>query len=366
MFTRFFHAWERRLASVSQDRLVRPFEWGVDWTFDGATDALEHAALPRASHPASAEDLHVEQWIDRIMRDTSAFFHAPPTSDYDFQEAPHAARLKGEAGTLRFPTALRTPHQENNTVVARWFPAAMEAPTGRRRGRGRAVVVLPQWNSDAEGHIGLSRLLARFGVSALRLSLPYHDARMPAELTRADYIVSSNIARTVQVCRQAVLDTRRAISWLASLGFERLGILGTSLGSCLAMLTSAHEPRIRAQALNHVSPWFADVVWRGLSTRHVRDGLDGHVDLDRLRQLWRPISPWSYLERIRSTETLLVYAAYDLTFPVDLSQTLIGEFRRLGLPHKATMLRCGHYTTGTAPFKFYDGYVLTRFLRRKL
>ena len=188
------------------------------------------------------------------------------------------------------------------------------------------MVVLPQWNSDAQGHVGLSRLLARFGVSALRLSLPYHDARMPPELTRADYIVSANVARTVQVCRQAVLDARRAVAWLALQGYERIGILGTSLGSCLALLTSAHEPRIRAQALNHVSPWFADVVWRGLSTRHVRESLDGNVTLDELRDLWRPINPWSYLDRIGSTRTLLVYARYDLTFPVDLSRVLVDEF----------------------------------------
>ena len=62
-------------------------------------------------------------------------------------------------------------------------------------------------------------------------------------------------------------------------GYEKFGVLGTSLGSCLALLTTAHEPLIRVQALNHVSPYFADVVWRGLSTEHVRKGLDGHIDL---------------------------------------------------------------------------------------
>ena len=352
MLASFFHAWERRLASISKDRVVRPFDWGTDW-------------ISSNGHSGDGGDL-LEQWVEEVMRDSQAFFTAPHTSEFDFTDAPADLKRAGEAGTLRFPSALVTPHPENNVVVARWYPSKDDAVPGPRTGRGRAVVVLPQWNSDAGGHIGLSRLLARFGVSALRLSLPYHDLRMPPELTRADYIVSSNIARTVQVCRQAVLDTRRAIQWLSDQGFERIGILGTSLGSCLSLLTSAHEPKIRAQALNHVSPWFADVVWRGLSTRHVREGLNGHIDLERLRSLWRPISPYCYLDRVRHTRTLLVYAKYDLTFPVDLSQQLVGEFARRGLEHQVTALPCGHYSSGSAPFKFIDGYVLTRFLRSNL
>lgn len=142
------------------------------------------------------------------------------------------------------------------------------------------------------------------GGGLLTLGVPYHDQRMPSELARADYIVGANIARTLQVCRQAVLDARRAIAWLAARGYARIGFLGTSLGSCLALLTTAHEPLIRAEALNHISPHFADVVWRGLSTLHVRAGLAGHIDLDRLRALWRPISPRWHLERVRDRQTL--------------------------------------------------------------
>ena len=164
------------------------------------------------------------------------------------------------------------------------------------------MLVLPQWNSDAEGHVGLCRLLNRFGMSALRLSMPYHDARMPPELTRADYIVSANIGRTAQVCRQAVLDARRAIAWLHAEGYTSIGILGTSLGSCLSMLTTAHEPLIKAAALNHISPYFADVVWDGLSTMHVRETLEGNVTLDELRRMWLPISPLPFLERVRGRQ----------------------------------------------------------------
>jgi pimeloyl-ACP methyl ester carboxylesterase len=349
MLTRLFHSWEHRLAAISTDRVVRPFEWGGDWLPPDSIDLPDSERL--------------EQWIDRAMCDTSVFFDAPPTSEYEFERSHSNAVAPGETGTLRFPSAFRTPHEENNMVVARWFPANGQDSSA---GRGRAVLVLPQWNADAGGHIALSRLFARFGISALRLTLPYHDQRMPPGLTRADYIVSSNVARTIQVCRQAVLDGRRAIAWLAAQGYERIGIVGTSLGSCLAMLTAAHEPLVRAQALNHISPWFADVVWRGLSTRHVREGLEGHISLDDLRRLWRPISPLSYLDRVGAIRTLLVYARYDLTFPVDLSRHLVEEFRRRGLRPEVVVLPCGHYSTGSVPFNLMDAWALTRFLRRSL
>ena len=259
MISRVFHDWERRLAPAAEHRLVRPFEWGLDWI-----DGLE---------PGPADEVErLAAWASRAVEESDAFFSLPPCDDY---------LLEGDR--LSFPSAVTTPHPENNVVRARYFPERSE------RGRRRAVVVLPQWNADAGGHVGLCQLLNRFGISALRLSLPYHDARMPPELRRADYIVSANVGRTAQVCRQAVLDARRAIAWLAAQGYTSIGILGTSLGSCLSMLTAAHEPLVRAAALNHISPYFADVIWEGLSTAHVREGLNGtdrarcapaHLDAD--------------------------------------------------------------------------------------
>jgi dienelactone hydrolase len=343
MLQAFFHAWERQLASVTKDRVVRPFDWGLEW-------------IPQNGHQQGTNPADViRDWVSHVMADTDAFFTPEPTSDYTVSPA-------ADGDVLSFPSALTTPHEENNTVYCRYFPAPFKGGPSSKA----AVLVLPQWNSDPGGHVGLCKLLAWNGMSALRLSLPYHDRRMPPELHRADYIVSANVARTVQVCRQAVLDARRAIAWLKVQGYERIGILGTSLGSCLALLTAAHEPLVEAEALNHVSPVFADVVWRGLSTQHVRAGLDGNVDLDLLRALWTPISPREYLRRLRNRKTLLVYARYDLTFPVDLSEDLVRAFRDLRIPHEVAVLRCGHYSTGKAPFKFVDGWILTRFLKKAL
>ncbi len=337
MLTRAFHRWERKLASAADNRVVRPFEWGLEWIDDGG----------HGSSFAEAERL--ERWAAAMVADSERFYALPPCDEYT---------LDGE--WLSFPSAITTPHAENNVVRARYFPD--RSPRGRRR----AVLVLPQWNADAEGHVGLCRLLNRFGVTALRLTLPYHHDRMPPELQRADYIVSANVGRTAQVCRQAVLDARRAIAWLASQGYDAIGIIGTSLGSCLSMLTAAHEPLVRVAALNHISPYFADVVWDGLSTAHVREGLDGHIGLEQLRRIWLPISPFPFLERVRGRHILLVYARYDLTFPVRLSRLLVEEFRRRDIDHQLTVLPCGHYSTGVTPFKWIDGLVLCRFVSRNL
>jgi hypothetical protein len=335
VISRFFDRWERRLAAVDTNRRVRAFDWGLDWVnLSGAPDPLER----------------MKAYAAEAVRTSEAFYETPRTDAYELRQ-----------GVLRFPSAVTTPHPVNNTVTARVYPAAASS-----RGARRAIVVLPQWNADPQGHVGLCQLFARFGITGVRLTLPYHDERRPEHLERADYIVSPNIGRTLQVNRQAVLDARRVVDWLTAEGYERIGIMGTSLGSCLAMLTMAHEPRIRAGAFNHISPYFGDVVWRGLSTRHVRAGLDGHITLDDLRACWMPISPWPFIPRVRGRAVHLVYARYDLSFPVDLSRQFIADFTAQQVPHTVGVLPCGHYTTGKAPFKYLDGYTLTNFFVRKL
>ena len=144
---------------------------------------------------------------------------------------PRPTTAIGEAGTLTFPSALDDAASPRTTSsTRRLFPA---------QDKRRAVVVHAAVELRCRrAHRAVATARAGWGSRALRLSLPYHDRRMPPELTRADYIVSSNVVRTVQVCRQAVLDARRALWWLRDQGYERLGLLGTSLGSCLAMLTA--------------------------------------------------------------------------------------------------------------------------------
>lgn len=335
LYARWIIRWETKLASRDTNRVVRPFEWGLDW-LDGVGDG---------DNPAAA----VAQYVARALGDSEQFFAYRKPTDYHL-----------EGRRLTFTSPLASPYPSNNRVHADFFPV--------RSGGARAVVVLPQWNADASSHLGLCRLLNRFGLTALRMSLAYHDRRMPAELERADYHVSSNIGRTIHACRQSVLDTRACLDWLEGRGYTRLAILGTSLGSCIGFIATAHDPRVRAGVFNHVSMYFGDVVWTGLSTRHVRLGLEKAVTQDELRRYWAVISPASYMDRLvgRDLRSLLIWARYDTTFLPEYSRQVVAAFRARRLAFREYRLLCGHYTTGCFPFNILDGLAMCRFLREAL
>jgi dienelactone hydrolase len=345
LYARWIYDWEARLCSRATDRVVRPFEWGLEWTRQWPC-ALR---MPRNGHDPEG---YLGLLNRAALESSDDFFGYQPPTDF-----------KLEGNLLRFTSAVSTPYPENNIVHGQWFPARIK-PGARRV----AAIVLPHWNASVTQHNSLCTGLAKLGISTLRLSLPYHDYRMPAELKRADFAVSSNVARTIDATRQAVIDTRSAVDWLTGEGFERVGIVGTSLGSCYAFLASVHDPRIVVNVYNHCSTYFADVVWEGLSSQHIRQSLEPEVTLEKLRDLWMVISPPHYIERYATLQkkSLFIYARYDTTFPTRFSEQVVAKARELKLDHKAVVLPCGHYTIGETPFKFLDGYHICSFLKRNL
>ncbi len=343
LYSRWINDWEKHLCFRSTDRVVRPFEWGMDW-------AERWPVAERLPYGGETP----ERWLKELNRLAIEY-----SDEFYGYEKPDSFRLEG--GFVRFRSPVWTPYPANNVVHGQWFPA--EKPNGK------AVIVLPHWNASQNQHGGLCQGLAKFGLSTVRLSLPYHDFRMPAELRRADYAMSSNIARTIDATRQAVIDIRATIDWLYEMGYERIGICGTSIGSCYACLASAHDPRIDVNVFNHCSTYVADVVWTGLSTIHVKEGLRGNVELEQLRELWNAISPVNFLDKLaahKHKKSIFIYTEYDTTFIPQLSQDIVREVQKRGIANKVVVLPCGHYTMGETPFKFMDGYHIINFLKRNL
>jgi dienelactone hydrolase len=375
LYAKWMYAWEHALTYRDTNRIVRPLEWGFDWLSDfaappnGADDLARMIALNEEIAARSDEFFRYETPTDFRLEERHPLLYPtnvrPETLTQDAELRRQAAAGEvGKAEFLRFTSPVRTMYPENDTVNARWYPA----PEDSRRGRPKqAIIVMPQWNADAFSHNALCTLFNRWGISALRLSKPYHDIRRPAELERSDYAVSANVGRTAAACRQAVADIRSCVDWLESQGFEDFGVLGTSLGSCYAFIAAAHDARIKVCAFNHASTWFGDVTWTGQSTRHIRAAFEqaGLTQQD-VRMIFKAVSPMAYMEKFAANprRVLVVHATYDLTFLREFSLEVLENFKRYGIDFVSKVLPCGHYTTGETPYKYLDGWYLGSFVHQ--
>jgi len=392
-YARWMYEWETRLTTRDENRIVRPLEWGFDWIApflqaNGLGEAVPRPENLRTEADAEAAMVRINQLL---IQHSDRFFGYQRPTDFRIEErhpelfptnvrpetlAKDAAikqqAAEGKIATaqfLRFTSPERTPYPENDLANARWYPAPPHKDSTRPR---QAIIVMPQWNADAFSHNSLCTIFNKMGISALRLSKPYHDIRRPLELERSDYAVSANIGRTLSACRQAVVDIRCCLDWLEEQGYQQFGVLGTSLGSCYAFMASAHDKRLRVNAFNHASTSFGDVVWAGQSTRHVKQALEeANLTQDRVRDLWAAASPCRYYDKIVSPEVdgalkkvLLVYAQYDLTFPLEYSLQVVEAFKRIGLNFESRLLPCGHYTTGETPYQYIDGWYMGSFVYR--
>lgn len=316
------------------NRRTLPFGWGTEHIGGSANEADPRAFL--------------DEFAERTIASSDEWFSVTPAKDYELQD-----------GVLTFSSEVSSPWPENNRVYGQFF---------RARHTGPAVVVLAQWNARWEEQQDVCRWLNRLGITAIKLSLPYHDRRAIPGHPRGDHLVGPNIGLTIQANRQAVLDVRRTLWWLADRGYDRLGILGTSIGSCISFITLCHEPLLRAAAFLHASTYFGDVVSHGLTTMNVWEPLQAKVSHDELRRYWAPISPVPYIHKVRGggRKILAITGAYDPTFWPQFTGDLMATVRREGLELNHLSLPCGHYSLAVAPFKHIAGYRFGTFLAEAL
>jgi hypothetical protein len=353
------HKRERHFAMLNDNRVVQPFDWGAEFV----------------AHQVNGDDPRkiLADHARHVVANSDEYFAAPEGLEFTLDKRlyPSAGSLNAEdlkqpivqieVQVLRWLSTIETPSAENNTAYATYFP--------HETNRKAAVIVLPHWNAKAGTYFDLGKYFNKVGLSALRVTLPYHEERMPPELERADHLVAPNIGRSLQSIRQSVADTRAAVSWLKQQGYEKVGIVGTSIGSCVAFMAFVHDMRIDAAVFNHVSGYMADVVWHGLSTYHVRKSFGENITLEMLREYWMPVSPMAYMEKLAALPPRpqrYIYTKYDLSFPVDLSLETMAALRRHKIKHSEVSLPCGHYTLGEKPWVYLDGYKIIRYLHKHL
>ena len=97
---------------------------------------------------------------------------------------------------------------------------------------------------------------------------------------------------------------------------------------------------------------FADAVWTGSATRHVKLSLERRFTQDEVRSAWSIISPAHHAARLsaRRTPLLIVSGELDTVFVPALTKAYVERLRGLGLHPTWMRYRCGHYTLALPPY----------------
>jgi fermentation-respiration switch protein FrsA (DUF1100 family) len=151
--------------------------------------------------------------------------------------------------TVRRTTAISQGRQRTLDLAhgRETVPAVWLTPSGS--GPAPVALLLHGFSSSKERMAqSVGRALLARGVASLALDLPFHGERDGD----AGGTLPKNPLALVGAWRNAVAESRAAVSWLASqpeIDAARIGVVGYSLGGFLALITGAEEERLRVIAL---------------------------------------------------------------------------------------------------------------------
>jgi pimeloyl-ACP methyl ester carboxylesterase len=115
-----------------------------------------------------------------------------------------------------------------------------------------AALLLHGYSSDKERMASsVGRMLLGYGVASLAIDLPLHGGRaagpagIPPEELRNPIVLARRWRAALAECRDAL----RALGEVPEVDSGRIAIVGYSMGSFLALMVGADEPRVRALVL---------------------------------------------------------------------------------------------------------------------
>jgi dienelactone hydrolase len=215
-----------------------------------------------------------------------------------------------EISRVTFPSPVTSPTPENNTVYAEYY---------RPKGTGPfpAVIVLDITGGNQELSRFIARSLAQNKIAGLFVQMAYYGPRRPPGSKLR--LLSTNVPHTMAAIRQTVLDCRCAAAWLAGrpeLDGQRIGIMGTSLGSFIATLTAEMDPRFSRVAILLGGGGLVDAFYdhpQAAPYRKMWEALGGTKE--KVKQAFAPVDPLTEAANLKNRSVLMIAAKRDEIVP---------------------------------------------------
>lgn len=289
------------------------------------------------------------KFVDVALAGTAKF---TPTKDEDsvpkrYQQAAHEFPFETEferaSGPVRiykvrFPSPVKTDVEINNTVHAQYFQPVGEGPFP-------GVVVLHILGGDFPLSQMISNGLARRGIAALFVKMPYYGERRPGGSSRR--MLSPNLDETVAGMTQAVLDIRRAATWLEhrpEVDGKQLGVMGISLGGIMSCLSASAEPRFQKIAMYLAGGNMHSAIWDSEISeirRYQNEWKAAGETRESFIKKMADVDPITHADCLKNRKILMVNAKNDEVIPRECTMAL---WEKIGNPTEIVWLDAGHYS----------------------
>jgi len=217
---------------------------------------------------------------------------------------------------LTFPSPVKSEVPENNTVYAELFMPAGQGPFP-------ACVVLDILQGDALVARAESMWLAQHGVAGMVVYMAHYGPRRPPGSTRR--LISTDLPKSIAGIRQTVQDVRCAVAWLANrpeFNSEKLGLVGTSLGSLVGAVVAANEPRIKNVCLMLGGGGLVDAYYDHPLAKQYLPLVELAGGKAAVKALLDPVDPLTYASQLKEKNLLMICASHDDIVPPKAAKTL--------------------------------------------
>lgn len=218
---------------------------------------------------------------------------------------------------ITFPSPVNSETPANNTVHAEYY---------RPKGSGPfpAIVVLDITGGDQSLSRSIATYMAQHGVASLFVQMAYYGPRRPPGSKLR--LMSTNLPHTIEAVRQTVFDVRVAANWLATrpeVDPDRVGVMGTSLGSFIATLCGETEPRFRRVAILLGGGGLVDAFYMHPQAKPYRvayELLGGNKE--KVKEIIAPVDPITLGANLKHRDVLMLCASRDEIVPPSAARAL--------------------------------------------
>jgi hypothetical protein len=203
----------------------------------------------------------------------------------------------------------------------------------------KAYILFPPWGQKLVFFTPLRYRILNNGFSCL-------EYQFSKAILTSDHL---RVSQYIDYCLETI---HKDLFHLKERRIDSFTIVGTSIGTMIALMVANTEPKVDKVILNSPGNCPAEIIWSSIRLKTMRQSLIRQgLSVQKLKRYWRDYLPENNLGNLKGKKIYLNLSRADRVVPYQSGRKLAEKMREQGLkPEVAENSNLGHYLTAA---KYY-------------